>query len=86
MKRKIQQQKLANQRNQTKTKHHLLLEKSIFNKTGKSGWDFLDRYQTLKLNQDQINYLNNHTTPKEREAFKKRLPTKTQTNKKQKQR
>jgi len=30
--------------------------------------DFLDRYQVLKLNQEQINHLNNPITPKEIEA------------------
>ena len=30
--------------------------------------DFLDRYYVPKLNQDQVNYLNSPTTPKEIEA------------------
>jgi hypothetical protein len=30
--------------------------------------NFLDRYHVPKLNQDQINYLNNPITPKEIEA------------------
>jgi hypothetical protein len=38
--------------------------------------NFLDRYQIPKLNQDQINHLNNPITPKEIEAVIKRLPTK----------
>jgi len=37
---------------------------------------FLDRYQVLKLNQDQINNPNNPTIPKEIEAVIKGLPTK----------
>ena len=36
----------------------------------------LDRYQILKLNQDQVNHLNNPITPKEIEADIKSLPTK----------
>jgi len=38
--------------------------------------NFLDRYQVPKLNQDQINHLNNPITPKEIEAVIKRLLTK----------
>jgi hypothetical protein len=38
--------------------------------------NFLDRYQILKLNQDQINNLNCPITPKEIEAVIKSLPTK----------
>ena len=38
---------------------------------------FLDRYQTPKLNQDQINHLNGPIAPKEIEAVIKSLPTKT---------
>jgi len=38
--------------------------------------NFLDRYQVPKLNQEQINHLNNPITPKEREAAIKILPTK----------
>jgi hypothetical protein len=38
--------------------------------------NFLDRYQVLKLNQDQINHLNTPITPKEIETVIKRLPTK----------
>jgi len=38
--------------------------------------NFLDRYQVLKLNQEQINHLNNPITPKEIEAVIKGLPTK----------
>ena len=38
--------------------------------------NFLDRYQTPKLNQDQINHLNSPITPKEIEAVIKSLPTK----------
>jgi len=38
--------------------------------------NFLDRYQVLKLNQEQINHLNNPITPKEIEAIIKGLPTK----------
>jgi hypothetical protein len=37
----------------------------------------MDRYQILKLNQDQIKYLNNPMIPKEIEAVIKSLPTKT---------
>ena len=37
---------------------------------------FLDRYQILKLNQDQVNHLNNLITPKEIEALIKSLTTK----------
>jgi hypothetical protein len=43
--------------------------------------NFLDRYQVPKLNQDQINDLNNPVSPKEIEAVINSLPTK----KKQKQ-
>ena len=38
--------------------------------------NFLDRYQVPKLNQDQLNYLNNPISPKEIEAVIKILPTK----------
>jgi hypothetical protein len=38
--------------------------------------NFLDRYQVLKLNQDQINDLNNPIFPKEIEAVINSLPTK----------
>jgi hypothetical protein len=38
--------------------------------------DFLDRYHTPKLNQDQVNYLNIPITPKEIEIVIKILPTK----------
>jgi hypothetical protein len=38
--------------------------------------NFLDRYQILKLNQDQINHLNSPIIPKEIEAIIKSLPTK----------
>jgi len=38
--------------------------------------NFLDRYQVLKLNQNEINHLNNPITPKEIEAVIKCLPTK----------
>ena len=38
--------------------------------------EFLERYQTLKLNQDKVNHLNNPITPKEIEAVIKSLPTK----------
>ena len=38
--------------------------------------NFLDRYQVTKLNQEQINQLNNPITPKEIEAVIKGLPTK----------
>ena len=38
--------------------------------------DFLDRYHVPKLNQDQVNYLNNPITPKEIEAVIKNLLTK----------
>jgi hypothetical protein len=41
--------------------------------------DFLDRYQILKLNQDQMNYLKSHVTPKEKEAVTKSLSTKSTT-------
>jgi len=37
--------------------------------------NFLDRYQVPKLNQEQINHLNNPITPKEIEAVIKSLPT-----------
>ena len=37
---------------------------------------FLDRYQELKLNHDQINHLNSPMTLKEIEAVLKSLPTK----------
>jgi len=38
--------------------------------------NFLDRYQVPKLNQEQINHLNNPITPKEIEAVIKSLPIK----------
>ena len=38
--------------------------------------NFLDRYQELRLNQDQINDLNSPISPKEIEAVIKTLPTK----------
>jgi len=38
--------------------------------------NFLDKYQVLKLNQEQINHLNNPITPNEIEAVIKCLPTK----------
>jgi hypothetical protein len=38
--------------------------------------NFLDRYQILKLNQYQINHLNNPKIPKEIEVVIKSLPTK----------
>ena len=38
--------------------------------------EFLDRYQILKLNQDQVNHLNNPITPEEIEEVIKSLPTK----------
>jgi hypothetical protein len=38
--------------------------------------NFLDRYQVLKLNQDQINDLNSPISPKEMEAVINSLPTK----------
>jgi hypothetical protein len=38
--------------------------------------NFLDRYQTPKLNQDQINHLNSLISPKEIEVAIKSLPTK----------
>jgi len=38
--------------------------------------NFLDRYQVAKLNQEQINHLNNPITPKEIEAVIKSLPLK----------
>jgi hypothetical protein len=41
---------------------------------------FLDRYQILKLNQDQINHLNNPITPKEREAVIKSFSPPPQKN------
>jgi hypothetical protein len=37
---------------------------------------FLEKYQILKLNQGEINYLNSPITPKEIEAVIKCLPTK----------
>ena len=37
---------------------------------------YLDIYKIPKLNQDQVNYLNNLITPKEIEAVIKSLPTK----------
>jgi hypothetical protein len=37
--------------------------------------NFLDRYQVTKLNQHQINHLNNPMTPIEIEAVIKILPT-----------
>ena len=37
---------------------------------------FLDRYQVPKLNQDQVNNLNNPISPKEIEAVINSLPTK----------
>jgi len=36
---------------------------------------FQDRYQVSKLNQEQINHLNNSITPKEMETVIKSLPT-----------
>ena len=41
--------------------------------------NFLDRYQTPKLNQDQIDHLNSPITPKEIELVIESLPTKTST-------
>jgi len=38
--------------------------------------NFLDKYQVLKLNQDQINHLNSPKPPKEIETVIKSLPTK----------
>ena len=38
--------------------------------------EFLDRYKIAKLNQDQVNHLNNPITPKEIEAVIQSLPTK----------
>lgn len=38
--------------------------------------NFLDRYKVPKLNQEQINHLNDPITPKEIEAVTKSLPTK----------
>jgi hypothetical protein len=38
--------------------------------------NFLDRYQLLKLNQDQIKILNSPISPKEIEVVNNRLPTK----------
>jgi hypothetical protein len=38
--------------------------------------NFLDRYQVPKLNQDQINNLNNPISPKEIETHINSLPTK----------
>ena len=38
--------------------------------------EFLDRFKILKLNQDQVNHLNNPITPKEIEEVIKSLPTK----------
>jgi len=38
--------------------------------------NFLDRYQSVKLNQEQIHHLNNPITPNEIEADIKGLPTK----------
>ena len=37
---------------------------------------FIDRYQVLKLNQDQVNDLNSPISPKEIEAVINSLPTK----------
>jgi hypothetical protein len=37
--------------------------------------DFLDRYQVLKINQDQINHLNSPITPKEIKVVIKSLST-----------
>jgi hypothetical protein len=45
--------------------------------------DFLDRYQLLKLNQDQVNYLNSPINPKEIEVVIKTLPTPAPQNKAQ---
>jgi hypothetical protein len=42
--------------------------------------NFLDRYQVSKLNQDQINDLNNPISPKEIEAVINSLPTKIKPN------
>jgi hypothetical protein len=46
---------------------------------------FLDRYQVLKLNQDQVNDLNSPISPKEREAVINSLPTTTTKKKAQDQ-
>ena len=46
--------------------------------------NFLDKYQVLKLNQDQKNYVNSPITPKKIEAIINRLTNK-QTNKQKKQ-
>jgi hypothetical protein len=46
--------------------------------------NFLDRYQVSKLNQDQINDLNNPISPKEIEAVINSLPTKKRKKKKKK--
>ena len=37
--------------------------------------NFLDRYSIPNLNQDQINHVKSHITPKEKEAVIKSLPT-----------
>jgi hypothetical protein len=39
-------------------------------------YNFLDRYQVPKLNQDQINHLNSPVSPKEREKVSRNFPTK----------
>jgi hypothetical protein len=41
--------------------------------------NFLDRYQVLKLNQHQVNYLNSTISPKEVETVINNLPTTTTT-------
>ena len=41
-------------------------------------YDFLDRYQIVNLNQEQINYVMSPISPKEIESVIKSLPTKKQ--------
>jgi hypothetical protein len=41
--------------------------------------NFLNRYHVPKLNQDQVNYLNSSTMPKETEVVIKNLPAKKKT-------
>jgi hypothetical protein len=47
---------------------------------------FLERYQVTKLNQDQVNDINNPISPKEIEAVINSLPTKKKKKKAQDQR
>jgi hypothetical protein len=48
--------------------------------------NFLDRYQVTNVNQDEINHVNSHITPKEIEAVIENLPCKKKKKKKKRPR